>query len=152
VQLAGCGNEYELADYSEVEADSSPLTLGLFSYMSLEDVKKTLSLKAGEIVITNKNTSPGREGVPPFDVLTAKIPSAEIGSLNGVVLLTFFNGRLMEVRFFPVDKGGLSQFNSIEIKPFTKVWIGKDYQDRAYVGWLDTRLQKQLNAWIRDYS
>lgn len=159
VLLAGCGSEYELEDYSKVEADSSRLALGLSSYMSLDDVKKELSLESEEIVITDKNISPKQDGIPPFEILTAKIPNAEVGGFKGPASMTFFNGRLMEVRFFPVDVNGfvqsidgLSQSNAIEVKPFTKVWFAKDYQDKAYVGWVDIRLQKQVDAWIKNYS
>jgi hypothetical protein len=159
VLLAGCGSEYELEDYTKVEVDRSLLVLGLSSYMSLSDVERELSIEPGVIVITDKNISPKQDGIPPFDILTAKIPDVEIKNFKGSVLMTFFNGRLMEVRFFPVDVNGfvqtidgLPKSKEIEIRLFTKVWFGKDYQDKAYVGWLDIRLQKQFDAWIKNYS
>ena len=138
--LAGCGSGYELEDYSKVEADKSGLVLGLVSYMSLDEVKEALLLKASEIVVTDDSSSPRQEGIPPFDILTVRISNTEIEGFKGAVSLTFFNGRLMEVRFFPVDVSGfvqsingLSQSDAIEIKPYTKVWYGKDYQENAYV-------------------
>jgi hypothetical protein len=159
VLLAGCGSEYELEDYTKVEVDRSLLVLGLSSYMSLSDVERELSIEPGVIVITDKNISPKQDGIPPFDILTAKIPDVEIKNFKGSVLMTFFNGRLMEVRFFPVDVNGfvqtidgLPKSKEIEIRLFTKVWFGQDYQDKAYVGWLDIRLQKQFDAWIKNYS
>lgn len=157
--LVGCGSEYELEDYTKVEAERSPFVLGISSYMSLDDVTKKLSIEPSKIVITDKNISPKQDGIPPFDILTAKIQNTEIEGFKGSVSITFFNGRLMEILFFPVNVNGfvksisgLSKSNEIEIRPFTRVWLGKDYQDKAYVGWLDIRLQKQLDAWIKSYS
>jgi hypothetical protein len=158
-QLVGCGNKYELEDYSKVEADRANLTLGLVSYMSLEDVKEALVLQAKDIIVTDDNSNPSREGIPPFNVLTIKILNSEIDSFKGAVSFTFFNDRLMEIRFFPVDADGfiqsidgLSQSNTITLGSFTKVWFSKDYQDATYIGWVDIRLQNQINAWIKKYS
>lgn len=106
VFLAGCGNGYEFEDYSKVETERSNLVLGLVSYMSLGEVKDALSLDDREVVVTDDNSSPKQEGLPPFNILTVKISEAEVRSFKGAVSLTFFNDRLMEIRFYPVDVDG----------------------------------------------
>lgn len=154
--LVACGSKYELEYFTKVESNKSPLALGLYSYMSLDEVKKKLSIESNEIVIIDKNVSAKRDSIPPFNILTVKIPDNEIEGFKGSVLIKFFNGRLMEVRFFPVridefvrNISGLTHSNEIEIRPFTRVWFAKDYH---YVGWVDTRIQEQFYTWIKNYS
>jgi hypothetical protein len=159
VLLTGCGNGYELEDYSKVEAERSNLVLGLVSYMSLGEVKAALRLDSREIFVVEDSNSPKQVGVPPFNILKIKISNTEIRSFKGSILLTFFNDRLMSVRFYPVEVedfiqsvDGLSKSEEVEIKPFTRVWFYTDHQGADYIGWVDTRLQQQFDAWIKSYS
>lgn len=156
--ITGCGKNTD-EDYTKVEHVKSPLVLGVTSYLSVEEVKSHLSLGEDEFVITEQSESSKRANIPPFDILTAKIQNTEIEGFKGSVSITFFNGRLMEIRFFPKQFQnfvksipGLSNADTVDINPFTKVWTGNDYKSRQYVAWTDKRLEKQLNRWIKNFT
>lgn len=118
-----------------------------------------LSLDDQKFVVTDDNRLPKQKRIPPFNILTIKISDVNVGLYGGAASLTFFNDRLMEVRFFPdnVDGflqtiDGLSKSENVDIKPFTRVWFYQDFEDKKYIGWIDYRLQQQVDTWIRNYS
>jgi len=38
------------------------------------------------------------------------------------------------------------------VRPFTRLWTNKNYEQRIYIAWEDTRLAKEQSAWISSYS
>ena len=85
--------------------------------------------------------------------------NAEIDAYKGTALLTFFNDRLMEVRFFPekfrefVDSHpSLSANDKSSIRPFTVVSVDADYTGERYVRWIDSRLLEQFEHWISKFT
>lgn len=159
VLVSGCGKEYELEDYTNVEIQKSNLVYGLTSYMNINDVVKKLSIEPNEIIIKEDSSSPIQDGIPPFNILTAEIMNTEIEGFIGLMSVSFFNNRLMEVRFYPENTNefiktikGLSMSNQVEMKPFTNIRIDRDYQKKDYVSWIDSRLKKQFLYWIKIYT
>ncbi|MEN8221194.1 MAG: hypothetical protein ABFS56_33555 [Pseudomonadota bacterium] len=143
----------------KVESERSGLVLGLVSYLTFDEAKNLLHLGDQKIVVLEESKSPKQDGIPPFNIYTIKVPDIDVEGFNGALMLFFFNNRLMEVRFYPIDidgfalsVDGLSNSKSINIEPYTRAWLDKDYQGNSYIGWVDVRLQKQFYAWIKNYS
>jgi len=155
----GCENESEIEEYTKVESQGAHLTYGLISYMSFEDVMTQLKLDEKEIEILDDSKTSPKEKTPPFNILSFKVPNQTIRSINGDMIITFFNNRLMEIRFYPVDIDkfiksidGLSLTNNVVDPPFIEIWQDTDFQGKSYVGWVDQRLKKQFASWIKKYS
>ncbi|MEW8026167.1 MAG: hypothetical protein AB2806_00300 [Candidatus Thiodiazotropha sp.] len=157
--ILGCSSEYSADEYLERESVRSPLWGALSSYMSLDEVMTELSISEEHFqVIDDGQTSV--QNAPPFDVYTIRIDNYKDDFEKAKLELTFFNDRLMEIRYFPsrVEEyvrsiEGLSDGHEVLKAPFTRIWLEKNNQiNGVYVGWIDTRLEKQFRAWIRDYS
>jgi hypothetical protein len=85
-------------------------------------------------------------------------------SLSGSLEARFLNDRLMEVRFFPDDFDRylialsasfgrpLESVQDSVIRPNTRLWIAAGFEGRRFVGYGDTRLQEELDDWIRKYA
>ncbi len=163
LSLYGCDSRYNIDDYLKVEDVRSNLTYGLTSYITFDEVKAKLQLQEGDFIIVENNNASEQPGIPPFDIFTIKIASAQIADHNGGLVLSFFNSRLMEMRYYPneiddfvekisLDPKALRELGGFMIEPYTKAWISKDYQGKYYVGWIDIRLRDQFNTWIKNFS
>lgn len=157
--ITACSNDYKIEDYSKIENERSDLVLGLVSYMDSDEAKKNLQFDDDKIIVVEDSRSPKREDIPPFDFLTIKFLDIQMDNFKGALTLTFFNERLMEARFYPANVEvfaknikGLTHSSSVNIEPYTKIWLAKNYQGVSYIGWTDIRLEQQLYAWIKNYS
>ena len=127
--------------------------------MSYKDVRSFLLLNDDAIEITENEHSPIQKDIPPFHIFRIRLKNAEIDAYKGAALLTFFNDRLMEVRFFPekfsefVDSHpSLSATDKLSIRPFTVVSVAADYAGERYVRWIDSRLLEQFEHWISKFT
>ena len=96
---------YRLPPVSFVEVDATPTTLidGMPSYQTVSRLEQTLEAKSPRLDIKREvNPEPGGER-PPFKIETLKIANYQHLGFGGQLVLTFFNNRLMEARFFPFD-------------------------------------------------
>jgi len=161
--LCGCSSGLEFDEYLEVDEIQTPLGAGLLSYTAYDRVKTQLKLQDSDIVIIEDSKPKLPSHVPPFNILTIKIPDFEILGDRGDLVLSFFNDRLMETRFYPpstsdflnkssIDVNRLGDRTKIVVKPYTNIWLYKDFEDKEYVGWADVRLIKQTSMWIKKYS
>lgn len=159
--LCGCGSDYDAEAYRKLEDVRTELAAGLSSYINFEEAKKILNLRESDYVVLEDSQSKKSPDIPPFNIYTIKIPGGKVSGYTGDLVLSFFNGRLMETRFYPIrlsafihdlglDVDTLSK--SKDIKPHTNVWLEKDFEDNTYIGWEDVRLKEQFNSWIKDYS
>lgn len=163
VASAGCAGDHDADEYLNVETERSILAAGLKSYMSFKEVSDILELKPGQFVVLDDSKTDRSPRVPPFNIYTVMIPAVDFNGHNGKVILSFFNDRLMETRFYPPelnvfvrDMGwtidAITAPKHITVAPFTNVWIDRDHDDLQYIGWIDVRLRKQFDAWIKTYS
>jgi hypothetical protein len=136
----------------------------LYSYQSLQTVEKKIDLKAGDWDVLEDRRPLSTDKRPPFRMFTISHKNWVQWRNAGDLQLTFYNDRLMIVRFYPMDlemfKGALSAHDEIGfsqqgdtwIDPSTRVWIGKDDDGKVYVGWIDKALQAEMDQWIKKYS
>lgn len=168
----GCDEDvlYSMS-FTEVATERTKLIDGIESYESIEETKHRF--KEWE-VIENSSLRPGDKR-PPFNIYVVSIKDYSHLSYAGDLHLKFFNNRLSEVRFYPhnfekyverLKESDKLTFNitdksagtpEAQVSPYTRIWIydqphlGQPGQNK-YVGWKDTRLDKEESLWIKRYS
>jgi hypothetical protein len=130
---------------------------GIKSYQSIEEFKRTLILKGyREEEFSGENFE---------HIFLITVPEYADLNHSGELVSSFYNNRLLETRFYPDEideyikilaKNQGIEFVSSEtggieahVEPYTRIWIAVDYEERKYVGWSDTRLDRQLA--VRDF-
>ena len=164
--FSGCdeiADRYSSISFVDVAPDHAKLINGIESYQSIEAAKKKFPVWE---VIEQSSLGP-KDQRPPFNIYKVAIKNYSHLGISGELHLGFFNDRLMETWFYPdsfdkyfevlKEKGGLAFQESrwgkeSQILPYTRVWVYKDYKDRNYVGWEDTRLGRESAIWIQRYS
>lgn len=148
------------------EGDPQPSKMmgPLYSYQSLQKVQRVLDLKAGDWDVLEDRRPLSTDTRPPFRMFTLSRKNWLQWRNAGELQLTFYNDRLMIVRFYPMNMDGFKGALAVEdgisfgpqgdsrIEPSTRVWIGKDDDGRIYVGWIDKALQGEMDDWIKKYS
>jgi hypothetical protein len=148
------------------EARDKPTELmhPLYSFSSLQKVQRDLQLRPESFDIVEDRRPLPSDTRPPFRYLVIAIKHTENLGVSGDAQLTFFNDRLMETWFFPSEmpryqtalqneRGvAFGSYTEASIAPATRVWIGKRDEGRAYVGWVDKRLQRERNDWLAQYA
>lgn len=156
VSAAGCRKE----------GDRKPSKMmgSLYSYQSLQKVQRVLELEAGDWDVVEDRRPLASDKRPAFRMFTISRKNWVQWRNAGELQLTFYNDRLMIVRFYPTTlesyKGALAAEDGISfgphgdsrIEPSTRVWIGKDDDGRIYVGWIDKALQYEMDDWLKKYS
>ena len=171
LSVFGCDeitDRFSSASFVEVASEHTKLINGIESYQSIADALSKFPVWA---VLENSSLSPSDER-PPFNMYKVAIKNYSDLDVHGELHLRFFNNRLAEVRFLPNDfdkyvdlltkREGITfhvtpkSFGSPEaaLLPYTRVWIYRDTVDTKYryVGWEDSRLAKEIAAWIKRYS
>lgn len=157
VVIAACSSE----SFTEVEKDPAKLIGNLESYASRDQVMALLP-RGGETKVTEDSSRHKPGSQPPYQVYAVKLSSYEHLKQPGWLLITFFNNRLMQVAFYP-DKlndyinalrasGVPVKTGSEHISGHTVVWIGRDFDNKPYIGWADDRLRAQQRRWLSKYS
>lgn len=147
------------------EGDPKPSKMmgSLFSYQSLQTVERKLEWKPGDWQVVDDRRPLNSDQRPPFRMFTIVRKNWLQWRNAGDLQLTFYNDRLMIVRFYPQnldsfrgalaaeDSVSFSQQGDTRIDPSTRVWIGKDEEGKTYVGWIDKVLQVEMDDWLKKY-
>jgi len=164
ILLSACGSGQDARQASEKDVPKSPLIGRIVSFESPAEVQSRLdpSVLPWEVV-ENSALAPG-DRRPPFHNYVVTVANYSDLGHSGELELYFFNDRLMEARFIPRnldsyllrlrDSRGIDLAASTEasLPPYTLVSIAKYRDGRTYVSWIDTRLSKEFDDWIRRYS
>ena len=155
------------------ELQPSPLAPGLFSGQSLEAVERELKMMDGSFDILVDRVPLPSDTRPPYRLLLISRKNQVLADQKGELELTFFNDQLMTARFFPAPPPmnapspayiasaqasfeRLQKFTIVsgqsELPPSTRIWVGKDENQRSYVGWTDKKLRLKQDAWVRQYG
>jgi hypothetical protein len=148
--------------FTSVQSPATPLIEGFQSYMPIADVQSALKSRGVTWTTIEDSHLPPGDRRPPFDILTISVSrQAHLGH-TGELVFHFFNNRLTSTWFFPDDPTSFTRTLETTMKtairpeatvpPFTRVWTHKDYQDRIYIAWEDTRLAEEQSSWIASYS
>ncbi len=147
------------------EFKPSKLVGPLYSGKSLEAVERDLRLKAGDWDVLEDRRPLTSDKRPPFRIFTiSKKEFPMLGVSGKQLIMTFYNDRLMTVQFYPYSldtfKAALASQDSVSlgpegdsfIAPSTRVWVGKDNENKLYVGFIDKTLQQEYDDWVRKYA
>jgi hypothetical protein len=149
--------------HNDKEFKPSKLAPGLFSGQSLQTVERKLDMMAGNFDVVVDRTPLPSDKRPPYRLLVISKKNQQLAGQPGELVLTLFNDRLMTAQFYPVDmvaaraameaeqKITLSGGDSY-VQPSTRIWVGKDENDRSYIGWIDKSLQAEQDAWVKQYG
>ena len=172
LMIAGCDQDVLYAtSFTEVATEHTKLINGIESYQSSEEAKRQFQEWK---VIENSSLAPGDKR-PPFSIYVVSMDNYSHLGYSGKLHLKFFNNRLAEARFYPssfekyVER--LKEHDKLTFTvteksagtpetlaaPYTRIWIySQPHLDpqgqNRYVGWKDTRLDKEESDWIRRYS
>ncbi|MCK5564670.1 MAG: hypothetical protein KAJ07_05445 [Planctomycetes bacterium] len=136
---------------------------GFQSYSSLAQVKAAMP-DHFVYEVAEKSVLDKGDTRPPFDFLSLSIKDYQHKGYAGELVLSFFNDRLMQCIFYPVDVEGFEKVLTKDLKmKVTKederkisgnvnLWHYIDYEGRPYFRWVDKRLEKENDAWIMRYS
>ena len=157
--LVGCHDD---RSFTDVVPNRAILIDDIKSYQSIDEFKKFLSSRNFQWEEKKYAQSPPK-GRPPFNIYTIKIQKYSHLGFLGKLVVSFFNNRLISTTFYPLDinryiielkKNGIN-FNGIQeikIEPYTRVRFSVDNNDRKYIEWSDTRLDEEVELWIKRYS
>lgn len=160
---SACGRQERTPTSNESEP-RSPLLGDFVSFESPAEVRKKLGPAILPWKVVEESTSASSDKRPPFRQYVVVVEGFSHLRHPGVLKLHFFNDRLMESRFFPKDPDeylrALSRYQGIDltattkasVPPHTRVWASSEHDGQRYIGWADTRLEKEFDDWIRRYS
>lgn len=155
--FVGCGSE----SFTEVEKARSPLFPGFESYASREEVLPKLPREVEIKVVEETSLSRGN-ATPPYRVYAVSLSPFEHLGQPGKLILTFYNNRLLQTAFYPErldayvkalrGSGVAVEFAAELAKDHTVIWIGRNFDNKEYVGWADKRLREQQRRWLANYQ
>jgi hypothetical protein len=163
----------ETERFLEVAPDPVVLLSGFRSYDTVESVKARLD-ELQVASTTNSLRPPASRKYPPRDRDTLQAPSYKHLGIEGQLTLEFFNDRLYEATFVPMEPaeyaeklhradqrlkrersgrveqitGHLRVASNVD---FTTTDVGRSLQTKPYVIWQDLRLVEQLDEWDRRF-
>ena len=157
--LAGCKDN---VSFVKVESERTKLICGIESYQSIDDFK--LFLSKSKIQWEESKGQSSIKGRPPFDMYTIIVKNYSHLDSMGELNIGFFNNRLIGTTFYPnqmeaylhaLEKYEGIKFDhrsQINIPAYTCIVIATDYKGQKYIRWSDTRLDKEVELWIKKYS
>lgn len=159
----GCEESGSSTSFIKIETEHTKLIDGIESYQNIANFKAFLKQSSLQWEITGDKKSPS-DNRPPFHIYEITIKNYSHYSFLGELQVSFFNDRLVDTTFYPLEfdryKNALEkeegiQFDDkqkVKIPPFTEVYIASDHKKNKYVRWEDTRLANEFNLWIKRYS
>jgi hypothetical protein len=163
VLFAACEEHRSAPSFIEVQQERTVLVGGLQSYQTISEVRSSLGPLAEKWEVLEDSGKGAKSSRPPFEVFTAVVRGYMHEGFKGELRLTFFNNRLMSTWFYPEDPASyrrvlsaafpnLKERESTNVAPFTLISIATDHRGKRYFAWGDSRLQKEMEIWIRRYS
>ncbi len=157
---SGCG-KLSVVEPGRIERTPATLRFGLTSYLSPADVHRAFINNPKAIV--EDYPAPPRGSCPRFDVLTLSFSGVQDLNNLGEINVSFINGKLHSVHFFPNDpdaylsalaQSGFTFDSKGEFHPSSHVrgWAYTSHDGRRYIAWEDERLRDEINDWIIDCS
>jgi hypothetical protein len=157
--LIGCsGNEYTCV------SDAPKELIGDFkSYQTIQDFERKVKMKTDSIVVFENSKLPKTDLRPEFSIYTIILPEYKIENVTGKLEASFFNDRLMSVRFYPNDikefESLLKRKHNINLENRENISIDcveinrwTDFEGNEYFGWSDMKLIKEQNDWISQHA
>ena len=140
------------------------LLLGLSSHISLNEARQRIQVAPDNWrILEDTKTSPGDKR-PPYHLVVATISNVKSYGVPGEASLKFFNGRLMEISFYPVDQTSfvrrfrdetgtdLEKSGIREMSSGAQVEVATDHKGRRYIRITNPGLRKEHDSWIRHYA
>jgi hypothetical protein len=129
----------------------------LKSYSAPEAVRQIVGSKNWEVVFSPPRSSNDRR--PRFDDVTVDAQTTFCGQ-SGVLRLHFINDLLVSTAFTPADfQECLKQLPNRDAFTLSGTsdesryyWQNKGLDDKPFIAVADSRLQAEIDAWIRRYS
>ena len=156
--------------FVEVAKERTKLIDGLESYQSVDEAQAWFAARSLTWQVVADNHLAPDDPRPPLSMYSVTIQEFSHLDCTGELTVTFMNNRLMSTIFYPNDlKTYLERLVTREgirfvadqkrpdireatIAPHTRVWSYRDYQERDYVAWADTRLEKEESIWTMRYA
>lgn len=146
-----------------IRSDRANLIEPFQSYMGVEVVESLLSRQGlSWKVLDDNNTVKEGESRPPFRVYILAVENFQSFGFNGVLVLQFFNNRLLSTSFYPESpdrykeeiqsRFSLGAAKETRLDDKTVLKADFNYEDRFYVRWEDVRLSEELTKWIMRYA
>lgn len=134
-----------------------------YSYQKIAEFQKLISRTYDTTIVFENSKLHDSDKRPPFDIYTVIVPDYKHLGHTGKLRASFFNNRLESVWFYPdnldeylsrLDKELNINFKSEKetTNNYIRVYNAIDFQNNAYVGWIDTRLEKEKDIWISKYA
>jgi|SRR5579884_808776 len=160
----GCQETGPSTSFVKIEANHTKLIDGIDSYQSIKDFEQFLRKASLQWEVTGDKGSSQSGNKPPFHIYEITIKNYSHLGFLGELHISFFNDRLIDTTFYPVDidryKEALEKKEGIQfdnqqkakIPPFTEIYTASDHKNHRYVKWEDTRLANEFDLWIKKYS
>ncbi len=147
-----CGNR--------TKPESTELFPGFWSRSAEDAVRQELAEYRLEVVEDTRTSDSKR---PPYHLRRILISGYTHIGRRGELELSFFNGLLMAVTFYPLEPEEYfaqlrtsldlpADGSSKRVSRHTMVRRGRDYKNRPYVMWEDEKLAQEHRDWIIKYS
>jgi hypothetical protein len=133
------------------------LIADLKSYSSIEDVRGMIGAKGWHVLDEPRPTV--NDARPRFDHVTVDARANYCGQA-GVLRLQFINELLVSTMFTPPNldecmkqlaNGGAFTTSGTD-DGSRYFWLGRSLENKPFVGIMDSRLQREIDAWIRRYD
>jgi hypothetical protein len=140
------------------------LEFGLKSYFSIVEAKSLVDKLGGDWEIVERNELSEPDARAGYEYLRFMTSVFSDGSYTGKAVLSFFNGKLVSVWFYPDDwdsyKEYLAEKRGVELKNDTwentsgnaRSWIKTDHLMLHYVAWEDVVLADSMKRWLDKHS
>jgi hypothetical protein len=147
-------------DFTRVASERTPLIEPFQSYASLDEVRAQLPSYPNVAHTTSSQGRPDeRDPRERWDSDELEVDGFVHYGHRGRLVLTLWNNRLGETRFYAEDTESylaalrgigldLALGRELDVRPYTRVSMARDFRNRAYVAWRDTRLDAEFEDWI----
>lgn len=140
----------------------TPLYAGFNSLQTVDSVTAELDRRGLPWEKTGESKLPNGDTRPEYSFVAITSTRFLNNEFLGAMTFTFFNDRLMEMKFLPENvadfQRAISEESGVDLKkgrlvlPFTEIREFIDNETRSGVMWRDIRLQEEQQRWIARYS
>lgn len=154
VFLLGCSN-----------ADSEVILMpGIKSYSTFEEIKKNVKVPDENWKIVEDTRTPFEDKRPAYRLFVNSLKEYSNLGKVGEVKFFYFNNRLMKITFYPVNpEQYIATLNkeyslNFDIKGYEEsvgsliIRVSREYTNRIAISFVDKKLEKEHDDWIRKYS